>query len=126
MKQIFERRGTIRSLILALVSLAVALVLFGGTASAGKDDNPGKPFAQIEAKLDAIEAKLDDAGSPIPQDGTVARDLSRLRVYGSFVESQPYQQTCFPGPCTCTLDGFQASCALVFACLDAGLCELDP
>ncbi len=28
------------------------------------------------------------------------------------------------GGCTCYLDGIQTSCALVFACLDAGFCEL--
>ena len=124
MKQIFESRGTVGILILALVSLVVAFVLFAGTASAKKDYNPGKPFAQLEAKLDAIEAKLDDAGSPIPPDGTVAID--RSLVYGSFVDSVEYQETCPLAGCTCTLNGFQASCALVFACLDAGLCELDP
>jgi hypothetical protein len=28
------------------------------------------------------------------------------------------------GGCTCFLDGEQTTCAIVFACLDAGFCEL--
>ncbi len=28
------------------------------------------------------------------------------------------------GGCTCILDGLQTTCAVVFACLDAGFCEL--
>ena len=34
------------------------------------------------------------------------------------------QQDCARIGCTCFLDGIQTTCAVVFACLDAGFCEL--
>ena len=122
MKKIFKRSGRMGSLILALASLVVAVALFTGTASADRDNNPGQPFDQLEAKLDAIEAKLDSA-NPIPGDGTSVLDNSGLFL--GVVEDEQYQTSCDTGPCTCLLDGIQASCSLVLACLDAGLCVPD-
>ena len=44
----------------AASALAVAFTLFASVAMAGPPaNNPGRPFEQLEAKLDAIEAKLD-------------------------------------------------------------------
>ena len=122
MKKIAGCSGGMGSLMLALALLVVAVALFTGTASAKRDNNPGQPFDQLEAKLDAIEAKLDSA-NPIPADGTSVRDNSGLFL--GVVEDQRYQTSCDLGPCTCFLDGIQASCSIVLACLDAGLCVPD-
>lgn len=123
MKTIFTER--FRSAFVVLLTVAVAL--FAGTAFAGPPDkNPGRPFEQLEAKLDRIESTVDRIGSLIPlPDGSravVGRDASDedRRVLSLAAETLACNH---PLGCTCFLDGFQTACSLVFACLDAGLCE---
>lgn len=60
-------------------------------------------------------------GNPIPPDGT--RVTTTSEVFRQTARS--LQQDCERiGGCTCILDGIQTTCAVVFACLDAGFCEL--
>lgn len=56
----------------------------------------------------------------VPPDGT--RVTSTSEVFRR--TASDLQQECDRmGGCTCILDGFQTTCALVFACLEAGFCE---
>ena len=58
--------------------------------------------------------------NPIPPAGTsvsTTSDVFRQTARG-------LAQDCARiGGCTCILDGIQTTCAVVFACLDAGFCE---
>lgn len=69
--------------------------------------------------------------------GCTKKDISPIPPAGTHVTSKPgtsdtfkqtarsLQQDCARiGGCTCFLDGTQTTCAVVFACLDAGFCEL--
>ena len=42
-----------------VVSFSITLALFTGNAAAQPQNNPGRPFKQLETKLDALESKLD-------------------------------------------------------------------
>ena len=56
----------------------------------------------------------------IPPDGTSVTSTSEVFRQ----TASDLQQDCDRmGGCTCILDGFQTTCAIVFACLDAGFCE---
>lgn len=58
--------------------------------------------------------------TPIPAAGTrvsTTSDVFRQTARG-------LQDQCARLGCTCNLDGIQTTCAVVFACLDAGFCEL--
>lgn len=60
-------------------------------------------------------------GSPIPPAGTsVTSDSEVFRQAARGLE----QECARMGGCTCILDGIQTTCAIVFACLDAGFCTL--
>jgi hypothetical protein len=64
-----------------------------------------------------------DDRSPIPPAGT--RVSSTSDVFRQ--TARDLQGDCQAmGGCTCFLDGLQTTCSLVFACLDAGFCELAP
>ena len=64
-----------------------------------------------------------DEGSPIPEAGT--RVTSSSEVFQR--TARDLQGHCAAiGGCTCFLDGIQTTCSVVFACLDAGFCELAP
>ena len=126
MQQTVERRMSLGRVALACVPLVALFVLFLGGGCVPPDDNTGPALEKIEAKLDAIEVKLDTPRpSPIPPDnsesvftpGTPEETLAVLR------ESARALQCTHPLGCTCFLDGFQTACSFVFACLDAGLCE---
>lgn len=59
--------------------------------------------------------------NPIPPAGTSVTSTSEVFRQ----TARGLQQDCARiGGCTCILDGFQTTCAVVFACLDAGFCEL--
>ena len=62
--------------------------------------------------------------SPIPPAGT--RVASKAGTSDVFRQTaRGLQQHCEQiGGCTCFLDGNQTTCAVVFACLDAGFCEV--
>ncbi len=64
-----------------------------------------------------------DSG-PIPPAGT--RVISKAGTSDVFKQTaKGLQQHCQQiGGCTCFLDGNQTTCAVVFACLDAGFCEV--
>ena len=63
---------------------------------------------------------FDDDDSPIPPPGTKVTSNSEVfRRTASDLENQCTAM----GGCTCYLDGIQTTCAVVFACLDAGFCE---
>lgn len=58
-------------------------------------------------------------GNPVPSAGTrvsTTSDVFRQAAHG-------LQDQCARLGCTCNLDGIQTTCAVVFACLDAGFCE---
>jgi hypothetical protein len=58
--------------------------------------------------------------NPIPPAGTSVTSTSEVFTQAA----RSLEQDCAArGGCTCILDGFEASCSLVFACLDAGFCE---
>ena len=64
-----------------------------------------------------------DSGNPIPADGTRVTNVSEVAVFKQ--AASDLQENCeLIGGCTCFLDGIQTTCSLVFACLDAGFCEL--
>lgn len=119
-KRIWAQR--VRSGLMTLLTLTVVLASCAGTAIAGPPgDNPGKPFEQLEAKLDRIESSLDRIGSLILPDGTGVETTSEgsrtaLRLVA------PALACTHPLGCTCFLDGIQTACSFVFACLDAGAC----
>lgn len=61
--------------------------------------------------------------NPIPKEGTKVEStspqgLAYKRLAGDL------KGDCRTGGCTCYIDGIQSSCALTFACLDAGFCRL--
>jgi hypothetical protein len=59
-------------------------------------------------------------GDPIPPAGTSVTTTSEVfRQTARGLE----QECARIGGCTCILDGIQTTCAVVFACLDAGFCE---
>ena len=58
--------------------------------------------------------------NPIPPAGTsvsTTSDVFRLTAKGLSEDCARI------GGCTCILDGIQTTCAVVFACLDAGFCK---
>jgi hypothetical protein len=60
--------------------------------------------------------------SPIPPAGTRVSSTSLVLVFRQ--TDLDLQGLCAQiGGCTCILDGIQTTCAVVFACLDAGFCE---
>lgn len=59
--------------------------------------------------------------NPIPPAGTSVTSSSEVFRQ----TARGLQDQCNAiGGCTCILDGLQTTCAVVFACLDAGFCEL--
>lgn len=62
--------------------------------------------------------------SPIPPAGTrAATKAGKSDVFRQTARN--IQNECEQmGGCTCFLDGVQTTCGVVFACLDAGFCEL--
>jgi hypothetical protein len=60
---------------------------------------------------------------PIPPAGT--RVTSTSEVFQRTARDLQGQCAAIGG-CTCFLDGIQTTCSVVFACLDAGFCELAP
>ena len=119
-KKIWAQR--VGSGLMTLLALTVVHASCAGTAIAGPPgDNPGKPFEQLEAKLDRIESALDRIGSRILPDGTrVATSSDDSRSILRLVA--PVLVCTHPLGCTCFLDGIQTACSFVFACLDAGAC----
>jgi hypothetical protein len=62
--------------------------------------------------------------SPIPPAGThVTSVAGKSDVFKQ--TSKGLQGECARIGCTCFIDGNQSTCALAFACLDAGFCELE-
>lgn len=62
-------------------------------------------------------------GNPIPPSGTRVTTISDVLAFKQ--AAKELEGHCGRiGGCTCFLDGIQSSCSLVFACLDAGFCEL--
>jgi hypothetical protein len=62
------------------------------------------------------------AKNPIPAAGTRAKATSELFRQTSRGLADHCARI---GGCTCFIDGLQTTCSLVFACLDAGFCELE-
>ena len=61
--------------------------------------------------------------NPIPPAGTSVTTSSEVLVFRQ--TAKDLQGHCAHiGGCTCILDGIQTTCAVVFACLDAGFCKL--
>ena len=61
------------------------------------------------------------ATNPIPPAGTRVNTTSEVFRQ----TARGLQQDCARiGGCTCFLDGIQTTCSVVFACLDAGFCQL--
>jgi hypothetical protein len=59
--------------------------------------------------------------NPIPPAGTSVTTTSEVFRQ----TAKGLEQDCARiGGCTCILDGIQTTCSVVFACLDAGFCEL--
>ena len=61
-----------------------------------------------------------DAGAGVPPAGTrvsTTSEVFRQTARGLSGECERI------GGCTCILDGIQTTCAVVFACLEAGFCE---
>lgn len=61
-----------------------------------------------------------EGGNPVPPAGTsvsTTSEVFRQTATGLAPECARL------GSCTCILDGIQTTCAIVFACLDAGFCE---
>jgi len=59
--------------------------------------------------------------NPVPPDGTgvtTTSEVFRAAANGLAGDCERI------GGCTCILDGIQTTCPLVFACLDAGFCQL--
>lgn len=127
--KIFERTESGKNRYSGRIALALALTFTAGIGFAGPPaDNLGRPFEQLEAKLDRIEAKL-DAESPIPPPGTEVIEIpGSTGVFNAVVNDTGYMRFCDGTPisqCSCKLDGLAASCTLVLACLEAGLCTCD-
>lgn len=63
--------------------------------------------------------------NPIPPAGTGVTTNSDSNSQVFSLAAKGIGQHCEQiGGCTCILDGIQTTCSLVFACLDAGFCEL--
>lgn len=63
--------------------------------------------------------------SPIPAAGTHATTKAgKSDVFKQTAANLAQECARIPTGCTCFLDGQQTTCAIVFACLDAGWCEL--
>jgi hypothetical protein len=61
--------------------------------------------------------------NPVPPAGTrAATKAGKSDVFRQ--TSSGLQNECARIGCTCFLDGLQTTCGVVFACLDAGFCEL--
>jgi len=60
--------------------------------------------------------------NPIPPAGTRVNTTSEVFRQ----TARGLEQDCarIVGGCTCILDGIQTTCSVVFACLDAGFCQL--
>jgi hypothetical protein len=58
---------------------------------------------------------------PIPAPGTSVSTTSPVFRQTAKGLAQDCQRI---GGCTCILDGIQTTCAVVFACLDAGFCKI--
>ena len=70
-----------------------------------------------------LSSCTNDESSPIPDDGTRVTHVSDTAVF--LQAANDLQENCEQiGGCTCFMDGIQTTCSLVFACLDAGFCEL--
>jgi hypothetical protein len=75
--------------------------------------------------LSALFVSSCNKSSPIPPAGSrVTSTAGKSDVFKQ--SAKGLQQECgrISGGCTCTLDGLPTTCALAFACLDAGFCEL--
>ncbi len=61
--------------------------------------------------------------NPIPPSGTHVKTTSQSTVFRQ--TAKDLEGNCAQiGGCTCFIDGIQTTCAVVFACLDAGFCVL--
>ncbi|HKG47555.1 MAG TPA: hypothetical protein VKB02_12550 [Pyrinomonadaceae bacterium] len=64
-----------------------------------------------------------ETGNPVPPAGT--RVTTKAGKSDAFKQTaRSLQDECNRIGCTCFLDGIQTTCGVVFACLDAGFCEL--
>jgi hypothetical protein len=61
-----------------------------------------------------------ESQNPIPPDGTSVSTTSEVFRQTARGLAEDCERM---GGCTCILDGIQTTCAIVFACLDAGFCE---
>jgi hypothetical protein len=61
-----------------------------------------------------------ESQNPIPPPGTSVSTTSEVFRQTARGLAEDCERI---GGCTCILDGIQTTCAIVFACLDAGLCE---
>jgi hypothetical protein len=69
-------------------------------------------------------AKKEPGPSPVPPAGTrVATKAGKSDVFKRLA-TDLRNECAQMGGCTCFLDGLQTTCGVVFACLDAGFCEL--
>jgi hypothetical protein len=107
MYQIPECRKRLGRLVIASVSLVAFLALFAATGCAGHMKQPFGPDRLIPP---------DNSRSTFTPKAS-AEDKARL------METARALSCTHPLGCTCFLDGFQASCAFVFSCIDAGFCE---
>ena len=72
------------------------------------------PFTLV---VSGCATKEKDPSPPAGTSVTTTSDVFRQTARG-------LEQECARiGGCTCILDGIQTTCAVVFACLDAGFCE---
>ncbi|WP_420642206.1 hypothetical protein [Candidatus Leptofilum sp.] len=70
-----------------------------------------------------LSSCTNDSNSPIPESGTQVTHVLDTAVF--LQAAKDLQEDCERiGGCTCFMDGIQTTCSLVFACLDAGFCEL--
>lgn len=70
-----------------------------------------------------VTACTNNDSSPIPVEGTNVTSVSDVAVFRQ--TALDLEEHCEQiGGCTCFLDGIRTTCAVVFACLDAGFCEL--
>jgi hypothetical protein len=67
--------------------------------------------------LSGCTPKEDDSIPPAGTSVTTTSEVFRQTATGLGPECERL------GTCTCILDGIQTTCAIVFACLDAGFCE---
>ena len=80
-------------------------------------------LAALLATLLLLSSCDNNNASPIPEEGTAVTNIVDAPV---FVQAaKDLEGDCEAiGGCTCFLDGIQTTCSLVFACLDAGFCEV--